>query len=326
MIRIIGAGVAGSFLYALAKDDYDLKVFDRNPVMRGHLCAWGCFHSQLKDRLSAVGLNIDDYILSKVDRLVLNGIDIKVRNQVSIDKPRLLEDLLPQKEVVKREVNLLETRKGTRMINATTQPFGEHLSIPTIQCRTVLSGLEPNTAYEYISPHYTGYAWAYPLSDDGRIWHLGAGCVGGDPLNLIRQIAKRYKFEETKRLCSCRRDLKLVEPEKVVLSKGGVISVGEAAGVVQPLSGEGIIPSMDSAKLLYKSLSGGERYEAAMKAFLQPYGDLWRIFGLMRRHRRLAYLKGFRLIAKRAEQDIGAELTTIIKLRLLKEILFGGIT
>lgn len=216
------------------------------------------------------------------------------------------------------------------MINATTQPLGEYLSIPMIQYKSVLKGLDPNTAYEYTSPHYTWYAWAFPLSDNGKLWRFGAGCVGGDPLNLIRQIAKRYKFVFEipvipvllPPFCSCRRDLKIVDPEKVVLSKDGVISVGEAAGVVQPLSGEGIIPTMDSAELLYESLSGGESYEAAMKVLLKQYEELYRIFGLIRRHRRLAYLKGFRQIAKRAEEDIHAELTTTIKLRLLKEILF----
>lgn len=57
-------------------------------------------------------MNVEDCILSKVDRLVLNGIDIKVKNQVSIDKPHLLEDLLPRKEVVKREAKNLKPRRG----------------------------------------------------------------------------------------------------------------------------------------------------------------------------------------------------------------------
>lgn len=326
-LRIIGAGVAGSFLYALAKDDYDLEVFDRNPAMRGHLCAWGCFHSQLKERLGKVGLNVEDYVLNKATNYVLNGINIRIRNQVSIDKPKMLKDLLPSKEVIKSEVPL----KGGGMftVNATTQPLGEYEKIGTAQFKTILKGLEPNTVYVHISPHYTGYAWAFPLSDDGKLWHLGAGCVDGDPLNLIRQIEKRYKFEESKRLCSCGRDLKIVDAKKAILIRDGVVSIGEAAGTVQPLSGEGIIPSMDSAELLYKSFLRGEpRYPAmgyylAMRKLLDQYETPYKLWCLMHRHPRLAYLMGFRHMVKRAEQDIQPELTTIIKLRLLKEILFG---
>ena len=321
-IRIIGAGVAGSYLYALAKDDRDLEILDRNPAMRGHLCAWGCFHSQLRERLRKVGLNVNDYVLNKATNYVLNGINIRISNQISIDKPKMLEDLLPQNKVVKREAPLVESR-GTLTVNATTQPLGEHQKIATAQYKTILKGLEPNTVYVHVSPNYAGYAWAFPLSDEGKLWHVGAGCAGGDPLDLIHQIEKRYEIEETKRLCSCGRNLKIVNPKKAVLSKDGVISIGEAAGLVQPLSGEGIIPSMDSGMLLYESLLGGEPYEAAMRNLLNQYETPYMLWCLMRRHPRLAYLRGFRQIAKRAEQDMGAELTTAIKLRLLKEIIFG---
>ena len=325
-VRIVGAGVSGSYLYSRLKDSEEVEVVDRNPSWRGHSCGWGSFEDQLRDRLSKVSLDLEDYVLSRVRRYVLNGVSIKIRNQVVVDKPRMLEDLLPAKEVVRGEVGEFRALKNELLINATSRPFVEHNRITLIQHRAVVKGLEPNTIYIYIHPKFIGYGWAFPISDDGRDWHLGGGCSHGDPSVLVEKLKRRYRVEEVSRLCSCGREIRITDPEKAVLVRDGVVSVGEAAGVVEPITCEGILPSIDSAELLCSSLHQDNytaSYEEGMRGMLsrcKPAYEMWRF---MHRHHRWAWLKGFGYIVERAESSIKPELTVVTKLRLVKEILFG---
>jgi hypothetical protein len=301
-------------------------VYDRNPGGRGHLCAWGSFEDLLGERLRRVGLDLEDYVLSKVDHLVLNGVLMRIRNLIIVDKPRMLEDLLPTREVVKRGVKQFRPRRDEVLVNATSQPFGECHKIATTQQRTVLRGLEPNTVYVYIHPRFVGYGWAFPLSDDGGDWHLGAGCSNGNPAVLVDLFRKRYNLEGVKPLCSCGREISVVSPEDAVLVKDGVVSIGEAAGAVEPIAAEGMLSSIDSAELLYSSFGQDDfrsSYEGVMRGLLSGYGAAHRMWGLMHRHHRWAWLRGFSYIVERADKSIKPELTAMTKLRLVKEILFG---
>mgnify|MGYP001049129176 CR=1 FL=1 len=324
--RIVGAGVSGSYLYSRLRDTGDVEVLDKNPNQRGHSCGWGSYEDQLKHRLSKVGLDLEDYVLNRVRRYVLNGVSIKIRNQVIVDKPRMLEDLLPAKEVVKGEVSEFRPLKGEVLINATSHPFVEHNRIALIQHRVAVKGLERNTIYIYIHPKFIGYGWAFPISDSGRDWHLGGGCSHGDPSVLVEKLKRRYGVEEVGRLCSCGREIRVVDPEKAVLVRDRVVSIGEAAGVVEPITCEGILPSIDSAEILYNSLHRDDyaaSYEESMLEMLskcEPAYEMWR---LMHRHHRWAWLKGFGYIVERAESNIKPELTVVTKLKLVKEILFG---
>jgi len=313
-------------LYSRLGESVDVKVYDRNPGGRGHLCAWGSFEDLLRDRLRRVGLSVEDYVLSKVDHLVLNGVSMRVRNLVVVDKPRMLEDLLPARRVVKREVRQFKPQRNEVLVNATSQPFGECHKIATTQQRAVLRGLEPNTIYVNIHPKFIGYGWAFPLSDDGRDWHLGAGCSNGDPAVLAELFKRRYRLEEVSRLCVCGREIRVVNPEEAVLVRDGVVSIGEAAGAVEPIAAEGMLSSIDSAELLYDSLSEEDyasSYEAGMRGMLSGIRTAYGLWRLMHRHHRWAWLRGYRYTVTRSYKSVKPELTTMTKLRLLKEILFG---
>lgn len=333
MILIVGAGVAGSYLAALLRQDgkEDYLVYDRNPSWRGHLCAWGCFYSLLRDKLKPLGLNVDDYILCRADTLVLNGVRIKLRNEASLDKPKLLNDLCPESHVIKKEFSfsdeaLASLHPNHLVVNATGIPFGKHYRIHTKEYKLRIHGLEPNTAYVNIDLNYVGYGWMFPLDEDGRDWHLGAGCVNADPEVLIRNIARRYRARPIPNHgCYCERDIRIINPGDCMLGENFAISIGEAAGAVYPISGEGIVPSMESAEVFYKWYKEHKPVTEYGKALWDKFlgenlgsFDVWRY---MEKYPRLAWLLGAPSMVKRARKRIMPVMTPTTYLKLVSQLL-----
>jgi len=102
----------------------------------------------------------------------------------------------------------------------------------------------------------SGYAWAFPK--DGYV-NIGAG----GPIHIARHL-KRYveEFLRARRLLkpSTPRDLHLVGHQLPTLTKQAVVSsrrivlVGDAAGVVEPFTGDGIAYACQSARLAFESI------------------------------------------------------------------------
>jgi len=331
-IRIIGAGISGSFFHALAKDGYDLKIYDKTPKRRGHLCAWGASQNLLDKWLQIVGLDIEDYVMSRVDKLVINGVHIKIDNLLMIDKPRMLEDLVPTKEVIRKEWDFNNNFDSEDIIvNATAIPLGEYNAMRTKQHNIKTSGFDANTVYIYISPEHVGYSWMFPLDSTGEQWHFGAGCTNDDPFVLLEKFKEKYELKLNERSCLCDRSIKVVSPENNVLYKDNVVSIGEAAGVVPPISGEGIIPSMESAFYLCASLFGEgidlidfkTKYKQLMGNMMVDFDKQFAVWDLMNIKPRRAWVKCFNYMANRTEKKINPQLTFGIKLKLLKEIIVG---
>jgi len=272
-LTIVGAGVAGSYLYAQLTDKFPgvkLKIYD-GAKKRGCTCAFGCFYTQLKEKLKKVHLEVEDYVLCKNRGLILNDVYFPLRNQVSINKPKLVNDLCPQKEIIKKWVRLnpylaiphrtipyqtpphlaspdltspchatqrdIMKKENLRLIvNASGVPIIPHHIISTKQYRVKVEGLEPRVNYICVIPQFVGYSWAFSLDEEGRWFHLGAGCVNADPEILIRALVKRYGVKVKKKVCQCRRPIRIVNPKENLPVVGSedlenlIVSVGEAGG------------------------------------------------------------------------------------------------
>ena len=330
-LTVCGAGVAGSYFYALFTDKFSgtkLKVYD-GAKKRGCTCAFGCFYTLLKEKLDKVGLNIEDYILCKNEGLVLNGVYFPLRNQISIDKPKLVKDLCPK--VLKKNVFLsdfIERREW--VINATGRPLWKHYVIPTKQYRVKLEGLEPAVNYIHVDPKYVGYAWAFSLDDEGKWFHLGAGCVNADPAILIKALMKRYGIRVKRRACRCHRPIRVVNPEDIFSGAiGTVVSIGEANGYVFPVTGEGIIPSMDSAELLVNSMWSPAwylEYYFKTKDYFErwSYDKAFKTWRLMLKHPRTAWLYGFRFMLSRTRKRAQPEITLSRLIKAMVKMALGG--
>jgi len=379
-LTVAGAGVAGSYFYALFTDKFPktkLKIYD-GAKKRGCGCAWGCFYSLLKEKLDKVGLNIEDYILCRNRGLILNGIYFPLRNQISINKPKLVNDLCPQKKVIRKWVRVGSYPATPRLakprqtppcltlpsqampslasprqkeitkksdlkfiINATGIPLVPHYVIPTKQYRVKIEGLEPTVNYIHLDPKYVGYGWAFSLDEEGRWFHLGAGCVNADPEILIKALVRRYRCKVKKPVCSCSRPIRVVNPEEFSPILGTVISIGEAGGYVFPVTGEGIIPSMDSAEFLVESMQSsylpvnilpydgpveGLKYFYRTKEYFKKwnYDKAFKAWRLMFDHPRTAWLYGFRFMLNRAKKRARPETSPMRMVKAVIKMALGG--
>ena len=324
-IAILGAGVAGSFLANILEDRHNIRVYDGN-LMRGHYCAWGCFKNLLGEELTRIGLNVDDYILCTPQTLILNGIYIKLRsNQVSIDKPKMLKDIWPQTKVIPRHVPMVKQAGADLTVNATAKPLGKYHEIATKQSKANLVGTEEKTIYINIDPKYVGYSWAFPLDSEGKEYHLGAGCVNADPAILIDKLLKRYKIEAIGEKCQCNRSIAVVNPDEVEIVKNGIVSIGEAAGLVHPLTGEGTLSALESANLLAGSLNDDtfpSGFEDALKTtFLNEYKNPYKIWGLMEKHPRLSWVLGVKYLLNRTKARAQPVITNRVRLKIARILL-----
>src|SRR4030042_5807830 len=85
------------------------------------------------------------------------------------------------------------------------------------------------------------------------------------------------RAQGAKIICSCQgyiRGTGLILP----LVRGNVWAVGEAGGIVEPISGAGIVPAIESAKLLLEHWDDPGGYEAAIT---KKYGWVHKKTGLI---------------------------------------------
>ncbi|RLI42476.1 NAD(P)/FAD-dependent oxidoreductase, partial [Candidatus Bathyarchaeota archaeon] len=105
----------------------------------------------------------------------------------------------------------------------------------------------------FIYVRRTGYAWAFPLGDN--LWHVGVGEKSmREAMRLLRLLRRKYGFEEKRSLCHCRSRVRLMPPSKCMpFLHGSVVGVGEAIGCISGF-GEGNLPALQSAKILYECI------------------------------------------------------------------------
>ena len=248
-IQIYGAGMAGSFLYMLLKQEFEhvgIKDARKTPDCR---CAWGIAYREGKKLYSRIGIDLDDYLLLKPKYAIANGLRFKNRNVAIFDRKRLLEDLWNQIEFKEFDgVNLKIDATGFK--RAFLPKIENDRVYPTLQ------SVEEHDVEEniYIHARKTGYAWAFPLGE--KKWHIGAGDLSYDRADeLIRKLRAEFGFEENTVVCKCRSKIRLLPPSACKpFVAGDIVGVGEAIGCVSG-AGEGNVPSLRCAEILFDCLA-----------------------------------------------------------------------
>lgn len=274
-VAIAGMGPAGAYLSALLSDEHRVEIYElQDKESFTSVCAWGTGYYKMKEMLKRVGLNFDDYVIFRGKRLYVElrekVFTVRLAGLSTFDKPRLLKDLASRVNVNYGKAvrpGELET-KYYRVIDATgvyrrlLPNIKEDFIMPTIQY--LVRFKSPPFDDFFVKPFksYTGYLWYFPL-DDGRFF-VGAGDAKNN--KHIETALRFIREHEGKILKRMGRALRLTPPSKALPHYFmNTIGVGEAVGAVFAVLGEGILPSMMTAELLYENFEDPLGYSRLLK-------------------------------------------------------------
>lgn len=190
-VTIAGAGISGSYLGRLLNEVPIL--FDNNPK-RGCRCAWRVPYAEVKRMLEDIGIDLDNFVLCRVEGAFENKVFIPLRNFVVIDKPRLIEELKSGLNIIDRKYNFTRNDESL-IVNAMGIPTGKAMfRLESLQEKTEITGVREKTVYGYINPTYAGYSWLFPLDEDGGLYHHGTACLRTQPRKLMMGLLSYYRL------------------------------------------------------------------------------------------------------------------------------------
>jgi flavin-dependent dehydrogenase len=267
-ILIAGAGIAGGYLWRLLINSgvspWDIEVVEPGSRTRCGIPSCGFATTrQFYTLCREVGLEPEKYILASPDIGYANSLKFTIKGHLfSIDKPGFIRDLLEGATVNSRPSDMAVERiiDATGIARAYIGKYGHDVLHPCIQRKVEFS--EPPVLAEYA--HNVGYAWVIPL--EGRNAHVGIGSKTYTAEDMKRVVDSLAQGAKT--ICACQGFIRGTGPI-LPLVQGNVWAVGEAGGMVDPLSGAGIVPAMVSAKLLVEHWDDPKGYEAAI---MKKYG------------------------------------------------------
>ena len=264
-IAIMGCGSGGSYLYRLLrqrKPNCQITLFDlptsNSCGIKG--CAWGLSRPLFWQLCTEAGVNPEKFILGRYDHAMINGRNLKA-DLVIFNKPALIIDLLG--DAVIHDPAKVETEQFDRVIDATGF---ERFFLPPIDATPIVSAVQvrlktkaPKAPTAVFNPG-GGYSWLFPIGEDevhiGSLSPLGFEAAR----NELKTILKDSRNES---VCSCRGRIRCHGPITPFVW-GNVWGIGEAIGLVDPVTGAGIVPAMTSAKLLVDHWDSPADYEAAV--------------------------------------------------------------
>jgi len=286
-VAVAGAGIAGGYVAKLlAKKGVIPDVFDggdHGTTCGFRSCGWGA-PAGIGTYLATAGLDPADYFLEPMPSMQFDGLVARTPLW-TIDKPRLLRDLVRDVELKRRDLSPEEAEDYDIVVDATgiarsfLPPCRSDLMLPTLQHRVLVKdhgrGRLPAGVYGNQVPGL-GYVWVFPLGGDQ--YHIGAGGIGLARLDDImdrfyQDMAGQFSFTP---LCSCKGIIRVASPYyaapwSVRKTSGDgttrlIVGTGESIGTVSPFTGEGIVHSLECAKILAGSWPDPEQYARTVQA------------------------------------------------------------
>jgi len=116
-----------------------------------------------------------------------------------------------------------------------------------------------------------GYGWIFPKGDHVNVGVGGWASEGPRLRERLRELCLAYGVDPTEVTDLRGHRLPLRRPS-TKLARGRALLVGDAAGLVDPVSGDGIYEAFVSARLVAEAIVAGavESYEPALRAQLDP--------------------------------------------------------
>jgi flavin-dependent dehydrogenase len=286
-VAIAGAGIAGGYLARLLgqkgilPEVYDGMDHDTRCGYRS--CGWGA-PERIAPYLNDVGLDLKDYLIEPMTSMNFDGL-VATTPLWTIDKPGLIRDFTRDLDLKRQNLGPEEADEYDLVIDATgiarslLPACRSDLTLPTVQHRVTVESrdgarLEPGVYGNHIPG--LGYLWIFPLTGDQ--YHIGIGGIGlvnHDSLmdRFYRDSSDRFSFSK---ICGCRGVVRVASPyysmpfySRAIREDGTsrlTVGVGESIGTVSPFTGEGIIYSLECAKILADSLQDPDRYTRSVLA------------------------------------------------------------
>ncbi len=287
-IAIAGMGVAGSTLArSLDNSVNEIECFDPKRMDFYPPCGWAVNEHEFNSLLSRIGIDGSVYLLSRASKIIFRNskrsISFPSTGLCTIDKKRFLEDMaegiaISRRRLVPEDYDLVFDCTG--ISRAYIGPAKNDFTMKAVEA---VSNKNNGTNFEFT--YYAGgrgYGWIFPL---GKNSHIGSGS-DEDDLNS-------YILSEPDRIRITGRNIRL-RPlfDQSVLDN--IVAVGESAGTVSPITGEGIVPSMKNAFLISQMLEN-----TGLREFLDIYpsrltdefGDYVKLFELLEGARKGSMLR-----------------------------------
>jgi geranylgeranyl reductase family protein len=302
-VAVVGAGPAGSTTaYRLARAHARVLLVDKSRFPRDKPCGGGLTMRAVRQLPFSVEPVVEDRITRARCRLRYGPVIERESNQVLclMTQRRLLDAFL-----VEEAVNAgTEFRDGVRVTVESERELrvdGEPVHVDTIvgadgangiTARTLELGgaivngvaLEGNLPYDALPPGEWrgmlvlelatvpgGYGWIFPKGDHVNVGVGGWGEQGPRLREHLRILCEHYGFE-ARQLTQLRGHRLPMRRPQTTLARGRALLVGDAAGVLDPVSGDGIYEALVTGRLAAEHILEEklEQYEATVRAELDP--------------------------------------------------------
>lgn len=285
-ISIIGAGPAGSAAAFFAgQEGYEVSVYDFAPWPGFKACGWAA-PVQIEKLVKIPR----EFILTKIKRFSVYLNDELIHDKALgmwgyiIDKPRFLKYLLSYSNTVRRHVRItLQGKNGklqpivldNNMEKATTilaigatlnhlrkryNGMGDVIYAVQYVTKVKESPIDHDSVELRFYGDMIGYQWVFPRGEN--IIDIGVGGYASphDYLRMLHDAVKRITGTkpEATRIKGAWINISSVDLDLVTSSPP---VIGEAAGFVYPLTGEGMRPSIASAKAIIEYIKGNKNWK-----------------------------------------------------------------
>ena len=260
-VAIMGNGPGGSYLHALLrlrKPELEVDIFGIPQTTSCGLkpCGWGVNYAGFLHVCNVIEISPKQFILGQYDNVFINDIKLKA-NVAVIDKPTFIKELLGN--TVSR-LPPSDLAPYDRVIDATGAARA-YLSSYSSRLISSTFQLKVKSGYPYplaLIDGRGGYSWFMPL--DTGYGHIGALSPMG--LEVAREKVKPLmeKLDCGATVCACVGEIRCHAPIRP-FAEGKIWGLGESIGLVEPLTGAGIVPAMMSALLMVENWEDAKRYE-----------------------------------------------------------------
>jgi flavin-dependent dehydrogenase len=248
-IAVIGGGVSGSYLaYLLSNSGYDVTLFD---IKEKYFKPCGdvvpnIYKPKFEWKIKYYIKNFAFYLDG--ERIY----DVGYRNPkwIVIDKPGWINSM---REKVNQVISTKADKSKFDLIIDAKGPYDMDRQVVYTTRALIETNEFSDEAILEFNTKFTGFFWIFP--DEEGVLNVGAGFIENKNSKdlLLNYIKNKFK------------DYKILDLRGAPISIGSVKSkslrIGEARGLVFPMSGEGIRPSAISAEIAYEAITRGKNFD-----------------------------------------------------------------